>query len=319
MKTTTNAADFVLPPSVPVSLHNAAGLNIEHTMLHVAELRKEAHENFVRFEQVGRDAVIAIMEKVYRIWHGAKTAGASFFKSFIANLKQELENCNADNKLRDNTPEEAVFIRYVFANASNKQVHVYGRALRVAYTKNVDADGFEALVRNTKDGFEGLREEAAGAKGKDTTAAVSVAFSSCGNQPTLKKMEIEWNDTEQYKVLIAVRSADGFGEVKDALLDEDKSRAVLLQFQAARNAQKAKSKPKALSKAEKDFIGRLNVQIAQENAKETQINLERYAAEQAGDAQRVQTLAMRAELVSTMRSMLQAQVNSLTAKVVAKA
>ncbi|CAN7462789.1 hypothetical protein [Acidovorax delafieldii] len=319
MKTTTNAADFVLAPNTPVSLHNAAVLNIDHTMTHVAELRKEAHENFVRFEQAGRDAVIVLMGKVYRIWHGAKIAGASFFNSFIANLKQELENFDANNKLRDNTPEEAVFIRYVFANASHKQVHVYGRALRVAYTKSVDADGFEALVRTTKDGFEGLREEAAGTKSKDTRSTVSVAFSSCRNQPTLKKMEIEWNDTEQYKVLIAVRSANGFGEVKDALLDEDKSRAVLLQFQAARKAQQANLKPKSLSKAEKDLIGRLNAQIEQENAKETQINLERYAAEQAGDAQRVQRLVIRAEIVSAMRSALQEHVNSLTAKVVVKA
>lgn len=315
MEIITKTPNVVHASGVTVSLHSAAVFSVDLTMLRVAELRKEAGDQHQRYEIAGRNAAYKLMGDVYRTWHAAKAADESAFRQFVASMKQKLRDLGVD--VRASTADEAVLIRYVFAAASDKQVHVYGRALRVAYAQNVAANGFEALVRSTEGGFEGLREQAAGTNSKDT--AVSNALSSCSNQPTLEEVAIAWEGTEKYKVLIAVRSADGLAEVKDALLDADKTKAVLLQFETARKAREADAKPKALSKAEKAFIGQLIAQIALYDAGLKQMANELRLAEQDGDSVRAQDLRLRIQVETALRSAQQSMVDSLNAKTVGTA
>lgn len=312
METTTKIA-AAQGPAFTVSLHSAAEFDVDVAMLRVEGMRKMASDQHQRFEVAGRDAAYALMADVYSTWHAANAADVSTFRQFIADMKLKLKDLGVE--LRANTADEAVLIRYIFADASPKQVHVYGRALRVALERNIAANGFESMVRSTEDGFEGLRKQAAGTSSKDVAAVT--AFSSCSNQPTLDEVAIAWEADEQYKVLIAVRSSDGLGELKDALLDADKRKAVLLQFESARKARIAAEKPKELSKAEKALIGQLTAQIAEQDNKATQISLELRMAEQTGNPAKLQELNVHAQVASAMRAALQSSLDSLKPKAAA--
>jgi hypothetical protein len=119
-------------------------------------------------------------------------------------------------------------IRYVFKNASDKQVHVYGRALDVAFDeKQIPAAEFTALVEETKGGFDGLRSQAVGSAVADKKT--SIALIKCIAEHTIDTVEnLNWATDEQYSVFIAVRNPDDTADIKDALLTQEQKDAILV-------------------------------------------------------------------------------------------
>lgn len=287
-------ASFVVRNEATNTTIATNAFTVDTAMTKLAGLRAKAAENHAQFEVRGRKAMLALMSSVYGVWHAAQQASQAEFKSFESNLKQKLKDL--DISVKSKSSPSSLLVRYVFSSIStvtDKQVHVYSRALEVATTKGVAVEGFADLVDNTPNGFEGLRKESVpGTAGIDTSA---VALSACVNQPTLETIDgMQWGESEQYRVFIAVRNADDTADIKDALLPADKCKSVLLQFKAAKaaldKAAEEGGKPKSKSKADKAVIATLEADVAQQAAKLTQIKLELQVARGEEDAARVRDL-----------------------------
>lgn len=287
-------ASFDTRNEVVVTTVVTGTFTVDTAMTKLAGLRTTAAANHENFEVRGRKAMISLMSSVYAVWHAAQQASQAEFNKFTSNLKQKLKDLEISFKPKSSPSN--LLVRYVFSSISeltDKQVHVYSRALDVATEKGIAADGFADFVNNTPGRFEGLRASAAASSsGSDKSSS---ALSVCVNQPTLETIDgMQWGEGEQYRVFIAVRNADDTANIKDALLPADKCKSVLLQFNAAKVAlDKAKEdagKPKTKSKAEKAVIATLEVNVTQQAAKVTQLKLELQVARKQEDAARVRDL-----------------------------
>lgn len=109
----------------------------------------ELHKLFV---QPGRDGMRAILAEVYSLYMTARNSPD------LNDIGSELV-MSLDKKYRKNSTIESVFIRYVFSNLGDKQVHVYGKSLEYCFFKNVAVDDFEDFMRKNG-GFEGIRVKA---------------------------------------------------------------------------------------------------------------------------------------------------------------
>lgn len=295
------------------TLHSANAFVVDAALLQVNKMRKTAAENHQRYDVMGRNAAIGLMSDVYAMWVKVNQAGKEDLDKFNANIKQKLTDLAIE--FRKTSTAAGLLIRYVFADASDKQVHVYGRALDVAYAKQTPAAGFEQLVRGTEGGFEGLRAESVsgGNTGSDRAA---VAYSSCVNEPTFETVEMRWKDGEKYRVFIAVRNEDDTADMKDAGLDEDRCKGVLLNYLAAKKTRQAAAdaKPKTPSKAEKAVIASLNAAIAEQEIKAKQLSIELVVAQRNSDAAKVRELDVAIQVANATLGALQTSLGQLTPK-----
>lgn len=197
------------------------------------QLRDEAGRNYAESERVlliGRNATNALMQRVYALWHEAKKTELKF-DELMNNVRRKLKDL--DIAVRSNSPDSSQLISYVFADASYKQVHVYGRALEVASARSVQPDAFVKLVEDTPNGYEGLRLQSVTgqASTKEPRRTPEIALSVCSNEPTFDTIEVSWDDGTAYRIYAAVLNADGTtADLKELTLSEAGREATLLKF-----------------------------------------------------------------------------------------
>jgi hypothetical protein len=257
---------------------SAVTFELNATLKTVEQLREQADANYHQYEMMGRNAARELMGSVYAVWCEAKASGQ--FDSFIANIKEKLKQLAVT--VKKSSKPSSFLIRYVFKNASDKQVHVYGRALDVAFDeKKIQANEFTALVEETKGGFDGLRSQAVASTvaGKKT----SIALSKCITQRTIDTVEnLEWAKDEQYSVFIAVRNPDDTADIKDALLTQDQKDAILMRFLLNKTKQEKTKNDASPNEAIKNLIAELDAKVAEQESIVAQIGIELEMAKKIG-------------------------------------
>ena len=261
------------------------GFSIAIAMRSVDQMREQADANYHQYEMMGRNAARELMGRVYTVWCEAKASGQ--FETFIANIKEKLKQL--DVTVKNSSKPSSLLIRYVFKNASDKQVHVYGRALDVAFDeKQIPAAEFTAMVEETKGGFDGLRSQVvtSSVAGKKT----SIALSKCIAERTIDTVEnLKWATGEQYSVFIAVRNADDTADIKDALLTQEQKDAILLRFLINKTKLESPPKEKSSNEAVKNLIAELEAKVAEQESFVAQLKVEAELAQ--NDGKRLEELA----------------------------
>lgn len=268
--TVVNVEDFVKK--------SEAAFNVEMAMKSVEQLREQAETNYHQYEMMGRNAARELMGRVYAVWCEAKASGQ--FESFIANIKEKLRQL--DVTVKNSSKPSSFLIRYVFKNASDKQVHVYGRALDVAFDeKQIPAAEFTALVEETKGGFDGLRSQAVGSAVADKKT--SIALIKCIAEHTIDTVEnLNWATDEQYSVFIAVRNPDDTADIKDALLTQEQKDAILVRFLINKTKLEKPAKEKSSNEAIKNLIAELDAKVAEQESIVDQLTVEVELAQKVG-------------------------------------
>ena len=149
----------------------------------------------------------------------------------LAKMKDALPK----GKVRDNTKDAAIFIRYVFENFDDKQVHVYGVALEYAFSKRVEPNGFASWVDGHTGGFEGVRKAAmlAASAGKaDGQKAVSLEWevglaNARGDDAAEVINASDWDEDEPCRIYVAMPNDDVTAGLKDTGLILDDVKKVL--------------------------------------------------------------------------------------------
>lgn len=244
----------------------------------VEQLREQAEANYHQYEMMGRNAARELMGSVYAVWCEAKASGQ--FETFIANIKQQLKQL--DVTVKASSKPSSFLIRYVFKNASDKQVHVYGRALDVAFDEEkIPADAFTTLVEKTKGGFDGLRSK--GVSSKVAGKKASIALSKCNAERTIDTIEnLTWTTDEQYSVFIAVRNPDDTADIKDALLTAEQKDAILVRFLINKTKLEKPTKEKSSNEAIKNLIAELDAKVAERASIVDQLTVEVELAQKVG-------------------------------------
>jgi len=260
-----------------IKAHKAV-FTVTAAMLALAQMREEANRNYETYEVLGRKASRELMGRVYGVMCAAKASG--MFEKFIANIREQFKQHGI--KLKSSSKESSVLVRYIFAKASDKQVHVYGRALDVAYyEKNIAPEGFAKWVESTEGGFEGIRSGVVSSTvaGKKT----SIALSKCMTEPTIDTVEnLQWTADEQYSVFIAVRNQDDTADIKDALLTREQKDAILVRYLINKTKLGKPSKGKSSNEAVKNLIAELDARVAEQESVVTQLTVELELAQQVG-------------------------------------
>jgi hypothetical protein len=117
----------------------------------VSILRSKASEVHTLYVVPGRDGMRAILADVYSYYLKARAS------EHCDRIVAELRGTFLDKKQRANATTASVFIRSVFANYDDKQVHVRGKALEYCYFKNIAVDDFDEFVKQSG-GLEGVRQ-----------------------------------------------------------------------------------------------------------------------------------------------------------------
>lgn len=119
----------------------------------IQSLCKKASEIHRLYVVKGRDGVKAIMNDIYASFVKAQS---SEHKGVIyRDLRVRL--VGHGKKLKEGSTDASVIIRSVFFDFDDKQVHVYGKALEIAFFKNVAVIDFPQFVGDNG-GWEGLRQ-----------------------------------------------------------------------------------------------------------------------------------------------------------------
>lgn len=209
-------------------------------------LRVEADGIWQKFFVAGRDETKRTVAKVYGLFYATMNSDVVDAKDKVLD---KMKAALPKGKVRDNTKDAAIFIRYVFGSFDDKQVHVYGVALEYAFSKRVEPQGFESWVDGHKGGFEGVRKAAmqAGAVNKPEGQKVESVEWEIGlaNAKADGSSDVvdasEWDEDEPCRVYLAVPNDDGTASLKDAGLHLDDVKKVLEIFSKSLTE---RSKPK---------------------------------------------------------------------------
>ena len=261
-----------------VDVQGTIGFSVETAMQALSAMREQAENNYKSYEVVGRNATRELMGRVYALWCQAKSS--KNFDRFIANIRQQLRQ--QDITVKSSSNESGLLIRYIFSKSSDKQVHVYGRALDVAYEQcKIAPEDFSAWVENTKGGFEGIRS--AGVASASVISKVPTALSKCKTEHTIETIDsIVWLNDEEYKVLVAVRNQDDTADVKDALLTPEQQDAILVRYLINKTKLEKQPKEKSSNEAVKNLIAELDAKVAEQESIVTQLTVELELAKKAG-------------------------------------
>jgi hypothetical protein len=207
-------------------------LNFQALFAQAKDLRAEAEGIWQKFFVAGRDEAKKTVAKVYSLFYATMNSDVVDAKfKVLGKMKEALPK----GKVRDNTKDAAIFIRYVFENFDDKQVHVYGVALEHAFSKRVEPDGFASWVDGHTGGFEGVRKAAmlAASVGKtDGQKAVSLGWEfGLANARGDDAVEVinasDWDEDEPCRIYVAMPNDDGTAGLKDTGLILDDVKKVL--------------------------------------------------------------------------------------------
>jgi len=235
-------------PVVSVLPVSEKPLDVQAVLARANTLRDAAAEDYQRFYVGGRNATKKTMQEVYGLFYLVMHSDKK--DSVSDRMKAKLP----ESKVRKTTRESAIFIRYVFSDFNDKQVHVYSVALDVAFAKKVEPAGFITWVEGHKDEFEGIRANAAERTGSSAEPWESgMCWARGAAQVAATIVAEDWDEDEPCRVLIAVPNDDGTASVKDTEMTLEHVKAVLSIYNrdvVERNKPKGK-KRKPLSNVEK--------------------------------------------------------------------
>jgi hypothetical protein len=261
--------DVVASVSEPIK-KTSKKFNVTAAMSVIAQMRDDAENNYKTYEVMGRNATRELMGRVYAMWCNAKASGE--FERLIAKIRADFKQ--RDVKVKATSKDSSLLIRYIFTKASDKQVHVYGRALDVAFEeKAIAPENFANWVDQTEGGFEGIRSSAAVTV--DSTSKIKTAVSKCQSERTLETIDkIDWMGNEEYKVIIAFRNADDTADLKDLCLSDEQQEATLLRYLAETKKAEAAKKPKKPSKAVTSLVKEMEIKVIEQQNRVDQLSLE---------------------------------------------
>lgn len=244
--------------------------SITAAMSALANMRADADNNYETYEVLGRKATRELMGRVYAMLCNAKASGQ--FGRLIAHIRADFKQ--QDVKVKATSKDSSLLIRYIFTKASDKQVHVYGRALDVAYDEqDVAPAKFAEWVEKTEGGFEGIRSNSASSTG--AINKVPTALTKCQSERTLETIDkIDWEGNEEYKVIIAFRNADDTADLKDPCLSIEQQEATLLRYLSETKKAEAAKKPKKPSKAVTELVQKMELPIIQQQVNVDQLELD---------------------------------------------
>lgn len=216
---------------------SAQPLDVQQVLAQANTLRSEAATDWQQFHVAGRNATKKTMQKVYALFYVVMHSDEK--DRIVGRMKVKLP----EKKVRANTKEAAIFIRYVFEDFDDKQVHVYSTSLEVGFSKLIEPNGFITWVEAHKGGFDGIRAEAAMVEGgalKTELWEMGMGWASGAIAVETIKAD-DWDEDEPCRVLIAVPNGDGTAGVKDTEMTLEQVREVLAIYS---KAVKERNKPK---------------------------------------------------------------------------
>lgn len=215
-----------VPAGIVIRVITSPTLTAEELLLEVDGIRDHATTDYQQFEAAGRVAHIQRMSELYRIFF-VVTQG-SFKKDVLDKMRAGL-----GDKVRKNTKEAAVFIRYTFAKLDDKQVHVAAVGLEYAITKQVQPAAYVSWVNSFKDKWEGIRAAAAKEKaGKEPTDKVKLWELGMdwarGAEPVETiNLRDAWDEAEEARIYVATANGDNTAALKAMHLKPERVQAVL--------------------------------------------------------------------------------------------
>ena len=231
------SATFRVLPKLPATqaqpTQAPAAFAVATSLATLEQLRSQASNHHQQYVVLGRNAMLSLMAQVYGQFHAAKESGE--FEQFMNGIRNKMKLALVE--LRKSTPDCSALIRYVFADFDDKQVHVYGRSLDVAYANRVAPSTFEGFVEGTKGGFDGVRETAVAVPTKASKGTQATALTYAKAEATIATIEVhDWkDDDEDFRVMIAVRNEDGItADIKDAKLSAERNTSAILMYLASR-------------------------------------------------------------------------------------
>ena len=269
------SATFRVLPKLPTTkaqpTQASAAFAVATSLALLEQLRSQACNHHQQFVVAGRKAMLALMAQVYGQFHAAKESGE--FEQFMNSIRNKLQLALVE--LRKSTLDSSALIRYVFADFDDKQVHVYGRSLDVAYANHLAPTDFGGYV-DSQGGFEGVRKAGVTGPvdGSENPSATALTYATA--EATVGTIEVlDWkDDAEDFRVMIAVRNEDGItADLKDAKLSAERSTAAILMYLANRK-ELTKSPKRKVTAANKAAALQAELQVA--NAK---VELENYVSQ----------------------------------------
>ena len=220
----------IVSTTVSVAPSSAMPLDIKLVMTQADSLRSQAEQDWKQFYVAGRNATKKTMQDVYTLFYLVFHNSDADKDKILEKMKVKIP----ESKVRKNTKEAAIFIRYVFAEFDDKQVHVYGRSLEVGFNKRIEPTGFISWVEGHKGEFEGIRAEAVQTDGQPKVELWEMGTSFANGANALSVIEADdWDEDEPCRILIAMPNDDGTASVKDAELTEEQVKAVLTIYAKA--------------------------------------------------------------------------------------
>ncbi len=217
----------------------------------IEQLRTEASDYSVQYETGGRNALNKLMAAVYKHYHDAVSSGK--VDQLATQLRSRLKAIDPELEPSKNAHMSNILVRYVFKDPDAKQVSVYARCLRVLANRSpaVLPKDFVAAVNAQKGGYSGFTEPKSG-KAPKAQVTPETALSEVENLPTVETVSFDWNDGEDFRVLVAVRSdSDDQAELKAVPVSEKLRDALLVGYLKERQA--AAKAPKASVTADQEL------------------------------------------------------------------
>ncbi len=280
-----------------LQLRKLPNLQPDAAMATAEQLRNQATTYHDQFVVKGRKAALALMADLYALYHGAKVSSDNG-AMFISKVKAKL--VELDVEVRKSSPESSQLVRFVFKDAADKQVSIYGRSLAVAFARGIKPSEYVSFIEATPDGFSGVRATTA-PKTQGTGAAklgADIALVHVRAETTVKTIVVtDWEDDEEFRVLIAVRNDDDTADVKNARLSKDSTKAVVLRYEADKKARN-KPTPDQSVEADKLALKTLSAEASNAQTKLENIEAELSSALESGDTKRCDLLRVHLRVAS---------------------
>lgn len=186
-------------------------------------LREQAvrYHNEVDVEFAGRTRLLSLVSVVYAQYHDLEDN----FKSdrmVYSKCKEAIEV--QGNKVKSNTSDPILLMRYSFPGFSDKQISVFAASLTQALKDKVKPEAFIVYV-TTNGGFDGVRRMGVKAKQKANNTLIGAVD---GTQEIYKFESIDsldpgtisWKADERFRIVVLTRNDDDSAELRDPMFND---------------------------------------------------------------------------------------------------